>query len=234
MDSSGRTIGFPVFTDNGEEYAGQRIDYNFRTKRGRVLYGETSIDGGIYYGAKIKRVGTEMAYIEDGVFTTCEAPHPHFYFTSPQMKVIANDKLFLDPVIWYVEDIPVFAIPFGLFVSLERGRRSGLLLPTPLFSSNRGFVLNGLGYYFAISDYLDADISADLMTVGGVVLRSTTNYSVVDHMSGNLRLTYGQTRNQADDAFCAEHGHRVGAPAESPPWRNGRRYAQLHVAGGCS
>ena len=173
-DSSGRLRGFPMFRDNGEEFAGREMQYSFDSRRGRVVYGETNVEGGFYYGSSIKRVGETTAFVEDGCFTTCDAPHPHFYFKASKMKVLLNDKIFLDPAVWYVEDVPVFALPFGIFVSMERGRRSGLNLPTPLMTSDRGVVLQNLGYYFALSDYVDTELSADITTKGGITLYSRT------------------------------------------------------------
>jgi len=205
-DSLGRITGIPLFTDAGEQYAGQVIEYNFATRQGRVVNGETEVEGAFYYGSKIKRVSENMAYVENGCLTTCDAPHPHFYFKAPEMKVIMNDRLFLDPIVWYVEDIPVFALPFGIFVSLERGRRSGLLIPTPLVTGNRGVVLQDLGYYFAVSDYYDVDIRADVMSAGGILLKSRSNYKVNQRMDGNINLRFGYTRFNSTDGFTQNLG----------------------------
>lgn len=208
-DSSGRLYGVPLFTDAGEQYAGQTIEYNFATRRGRVVYGETEVDGAFYYGSKIKRVAENVAYVENGCLTTCDAAHPHFYFKAPEMKVIMNDRLFLDPIVWYVEDIPVFALPFGMFVSLERGRRSGLLIPTPLVSGNRGVVLQDLGYYFALSDYYDVDLRADVMSAGGILMKSRTNYRLNQRLDGSLNLRYGYTRFSPNDGFSQNLGVNI-------------------------
>lgn len=206
VDSAGMLRGFPMFRDNGEEFAGREMDYSFATRRGRVVYGETNVEGGFYYGSSIKRVGETTAFVEDGCFTTCDAPHPHFYFKASKMKVLLNDKIFLDPAIFYVEDVPIFALPFGIFVSMERGRRSGLILPTPLMTSDRGVVLQNLGYYFALSDYVDTEISADLTTKGGVTLHSRTQYSLRDRYSGRADLTLGYSRFNVRDPYATNIG----------------------------
>lgn len=205
-DSNGFVRGFPIFQDGAEEYAGESMTYSFKTKRGRVKFGETNIDGGYYYGSRIKRINENTAYIQDGCFTTCDAPHPHFYFNSPQMKVINNDKIFLDPIIWYVEDIPVFALPIGLFFSAERGRRSGIIMPSPLFSSDRGVVLQNLGYYFAVSDYFDTEVTADLTTKGGFTLYNRSQYSVKNSMDGRVELQFGYTRFNVEDPYSLNLG----------------------------
>jgi hypothetical protein len=205
-DSLGRVFGFPVFTDNGEEFAGESMTYNFSTRRGRVKFGETNVEGGFYYGSRIKRVGEHTAYVENGCYTTCDAPEPHFYFNSPKMKVVMDDKIYLNPVVWYVEDIPVFALPFGLFFSTERGRRSGLIMPSPLLTSDRGVVLQNLGYYFAVSDYFDTEITGDLTTKGGFTLYNRSRWVLRDRFSGNSEVRFGYSRFNVDDPYTMNFG----------------------------
>ncbi|NQW30374.1 MAG: LPS-assembly protein LptD [Ignavibacteria bacterium] len=205
-DSNGIVSGFPVFEDGAEEYAGESMIYSFKTKRGRVRFGETNIDGGYYYGSRIKRINENTAYIQDGCFTTCDAPHPHFYFNSPHMKVITNEKIFLDPIVWYVEDIPVFALPIGLYFSAERGRRSGIIMPSPLLSSDRGVVLQNLGYYLAVSDYFDTEVTADLTTKGGFTLYNRSQYSVKNSIDGRVELRFGYTRFNVEQPYSMNIG----------------------------
>ena len=208
-DSSGRIAGFPLFADNGEEYAGKSMLYNFSTGRGRVQLGETNIEGGFYYGSSIKRIDEKTMFVEQGCFTTCDAPHPHFYFNSPKMKVVMNDKIYLDPVIWYVEDIPVFALPIGIFFSTEQGRRSGLILPNPLLTSDRGVVLQNLGYYLAVSDYFDTEITSDVTSKGGFTLYNRTNYTIRDQLTGRMQFTFGYTRFNVVDPYALNIGFQL-------------------------
>lgn len=216
-DSTGTIRGFPMFRDAGQEFAGAEMTYNFSTERGRVTTGETSVEGGFYYGESIKRAGDSVAYIEQGCFTTCDAPHPHFYFNAPRMKVVVDDRLFLDPVIWYVEDLPVFALPFGVFVSLERGRRSGLIMPSPLVTSDRGVVLQNLGYYFAVSDYFDTELTADITTKGGFTLFNRSQWSVRDRLNGSAELRFGYTRFNVDDPYQMNFGLTVNHQQQLRP-----------------
>ena len=219
-DSTGRTIGFPVFTDGKEEFAGEAMTYNFKTKRGNIRFGETSVEGGFYYGSRIKRVGERTAYIENGCFTTCDAPEPHFYFTSPRMKVVMDNKIFLDPVLWYVEDIPVFALPFGLFFSTEKGRRSGIIMPTATMSSSRGIVLQNVGYYFAISDYFDSELTADVTTKGGFTLYNRYRWSLHDNFNGDAELLFGYSRFNVNDPYEMNIGFKLNHQQQLRPQEN--------------
>ncbi|MEY3385689.1 MAG: hypothetical protein RIR53_500 [Bacteroidota bacterium] len=208
-DSTGALTGMPVFRDAGTEYAGRSMVYNFDTRKGRVEFGETTIDGGYYYGSAIKRVSESTAYVDGGCYTTCDAPHPHFYFTSPKMKVVANEKIFLDPLIWYVDDIPIFLLPLGMYFPIEHGRRSGLMIPSPVVTADRGIVLQGLGYYFAISDVVDAEVATDLTTKGGFTLYGRSQYVVKDRLNGNAEVRFGYTRFAVTDPFTMNFGASV-------------------------
>lgn len=198
-DSTGRLHGFPKFIDGREEFAGERLSFNLRTKQGVITQGETNVEGGFYYGAKVKRMDERTFFIKDGAYTTCDKPHPHFYFGSPEMKVIANDRIFFDPLIMYVEDLPVFILPIGLYFENRSGRQSGLVVPTFHFSNVNGVVFQNLGYYFALSDYYDTQFGIDIFTKSGYLLRNTTRYVLRDVLNGNFTLSFGRRRSTPDD-----------------------------------
>ncbi|MES2765758.1 MAG: putative LPS assembly protein LptD [Bacteroidota bacterium] len=206
-DSAGNLVGsVPTFTDSGEPYVGEKLSYNFKTRRGAVDLGETKMGEGFYFGSKIKRVDENTLFIKDGFYTTCDAPHPHYYFGSPQMKIIVKDRVFVDPLILFVEDLPVFAVPFGLFFPNKGGRQSGLIVPNFFFARDRGVVLQNLGYYLALSDYYDTKLVFEQLTSkGGAVLNNVWNYAWITNPAQNLRgsvsASYGLTRTSTDNDF---------------------------------
>lgn len=196
-DSSGRVIGIPKFVDKGETFYGAELSYNFRTKRGTISLAETKLGEGFFFGEKVKRIDESTFFLKDGCYTTCDKTHPHFYFKAPRMKVIAQDRIFADPLIIYFSDIPVFAIPFGLFVENKTGRRSGILIPQVFFASaigsttGRGIAFENLGYYWAINDNLDAQLTGSFYTKGGWLSNFKGRYAFGRRLSGNLDLSYG-------------------------------------------
>lgn len=202
IDSNKKVVGFPNFVDGGERYVGERIKYNFRTKQGTISLGETELEQGFYYGTKIKRVSENEAFIQDGRYTTCNhTPHPHFYFGSPEMKVIVNDRVFLDPLVFYVEEMPLFIIPIGLFFPSESGRSSGLIIPSYYFTRNRGVNIKDIGYYFALSDYYDTKVTFDLFTKGGYSVKNEWRWAWTNVLRGNMNIEYGKTRWDPNDDF---------------------------------
>ncbi|MBI1802957.1 MAG: LPS-assembly protein LptD [Ignavibacteriae bacterium] len=180
--------GSPVMKDGNEEYRGSELAYNFRTRRGKINIANTTIDQGYYHGETIKKVDKDVLFVAGGRYTTCDAPEPHYYFFSPKMKVVPGDKVVGEPVYLYVADVPIFALPFGVFPN-QRGRRSGIIAPA-YGENQRGRYLAHLGYYLAISDYMDANLRTDLYSKGGWALYSDYHYKLLYYFSGGISGNY--------------------------------------------
>ena len=203
-DSVGNIVGFPKFNDEGEEFYGEELTYNFKQKKGTLKSGETKMGEGFYYGEYINRVSNNEYCVKNGYYTTCDAAEPHYHFGSSKIKMLVGDKIFVDPLVFYVEDIPIFAIPFGLFLPITRGRASGLIVPSFYFSKSRGVVFENLGFYLAASDYWDTKITTDLYSKGGFLINTDTRWALKNIFDGNLQFSYGRTRFSLNDEFTKE------------------------------
>ncbi len=185
---SDSTIGKPVMKDGGEEYRGDKVSYNFKSKKGRITVGKTEIENGFYRGEQIKKVESNVLFVEDGIYTTCDAPHPHFYFYSPKMKILVHDLVVAEPVYFYIADVPLFALPFGVFPA-HGGRSSGIIAPAYGEDNRYGKYLSHGGYYFAVSDYLDIATTFDLYSRGGWLNRSNLQYALRYNFTGALNAS---------------------------------------------
>jgi lipopolysaccharide assembly outer membrane protein LptD (OstA) len=209
-DTAGRKLkGQPELIDGAETYHGDRIVYNFKSKKGKIDLGKTEMEKGLYYGEAIKKVEPDVLFVEDGKFTTCDLEHPHYYFGSPTMKVIVKDKIIARPIFLYIADVPVFALPFGIFPS-ERGRRSGLIAPA-FGESGRGRYLTHLGYYWAMSDYMDLALKADGYSKGSYVLYADYRYALRYTFLGAISGSYGHavTGEPGDPGYHVENVFNV-------------------------
>lgn len=193
-DSTKKMSNFPTFVDKSEQYYGKIIKYNFKTEQGVIDMGETKMTEGFYFGEKIKRISEKELYVKDGCYTTCDEPHPHYYFGSPKMKVEMGDKIFVDPLIFYVADMPVFIIPFGFYLPNKSGRQSGLIVPGYFFSNDKGVVLDNFGYYWAASEYWDTQFGVNFYSKGGAILKNSTRVVIGNNLNANMTLQYGKTR----------------------------------------
>lgn len=198
-----KSRGAPKLMDGNTPYEGEVLSYNLQTRQGTVQLGTTSMQGGFYYGEKIKQVDKGILFVQNGRYTTCDAATPHFYFESPKMKVESGNQVFAEPVYLYIADVPVFALPFAVFPEHETGRHSGLIVPNYTTQNSRGFGLTHLGYYVVFSDYYDIAVKSDLYTKGGYNLKLETNYMQRYVLSApiNLSVEYGKARFSSDQPY---------------------------------
>ncbi len=184
-----RYSGTPVMVEGADKYEGWKISYNFKSQKGRVTLANTEEDQGYYQGQQIKKVDKDMLFISSGYYSTCEYGHPHFYFYSPEMRVTVRDKIVARPIYLYIADVPIFALPFGVFPS-QGGRRSGIIAPAFVDKGSRGTGLEHFGYYFAMNDYMDMAVVGDWLTGG--TWRASPNFRYIKRYeySGSLSGYY--------------------------------------------
>jgi hypothetical protein len=187
----GKYIGTPVFFEGSKKYEGATVRYNFKTRKGNITMGTTELEGGFYLGEKIKKVDTDIYFIQHGRYTTCDKEDPDYYFGSPKMKIIQGDKVIAEPVYLYIDDVPVFAIPFGIFPN-HSGRSSGIIPPAYGEDATYGRYLSHLGYFWAINDFMDLALQGNYFTGGRIDLSMRYRYALRYKFTGQVDL--GGTR----------------------------------------
>jgi lipopolysaccharide assembly outer membrane protein LptD (OstA) len=189
-------VGRPTFTQGGEEFEGDRLAYNLRSQRGRVVVARTAYDEGNIRAeiAKVDSAGT--LYIAGGLYTTCPCvDDPSYSLRSNKMKVVDQDRIFTGPIQLYLFNIPApLWLPFG-YLPAQDGRRSGPLAPQYGEDPSLGFYLRGWGWYFAISEYMDLQLRGGIWTTGSWEAQSTFRYANRYRYSGALSLDYARQRN---------------------------------------
>ncbi len=210
-----RVIGRPVLDQAGQQpMTGLRMVYDLNTQRARVHEGRTQFEGGFYYGENIVRLSPEFLQISDGYYTSCDKEGPHFHFKSSRMKLKIKDKVVARPVIFYIQDVPLFLLPFGVF-PITGGRSSGFIMPTYGESRREGRHLRGFGYYYAPNDYIDGKLLLDFFEKQGLFLRGDMRYSVRYKMSGNISGSVSRGTSQALDFLGRPAG---GSKTEERSW----------------
>lgn len=193
-DSNGVIQGEPLFKEAGQEYSSHSMTYNFESKKGKIRDAFTQEGEGYIHGEAIKKETEDVFYIRNGLYTTCNLEHPHFHIKASKLKVINNKKIITGPAQMWIADVPTpLAIPFGFFPN-KRGRQSGVIIPTYGNSPAQGFFLQNGGYYFGISDNLDASVVGDIYTNGSYSLQGGTNYIKRYKHNGQLQLSYSNMK----------------------------------------
>ncbi|HCY77081.1 MAG TPA: LPS-assembly protein LptD [Ignavibacteriales bacterium] len=190
---SGKLSGAPVLKEGAEVYKGNTMKYNFKSGRGHLSLVKTESEGGYYTGTKINKVDKDTYFIEDGMFTTCDdSTCPHYYFTANKMKVIHKQQLVAEWIFIYFGGVPLpIPLPFAVF-PIESGRRSGIIPPTFGSDATFGTYFSRFGYFWAIDDYMDVNLTADYYTRGSFKFDSRFRYSKRYSYSGNLEGSYGK------------------------------------------
>ena len=192
MDSTGKLIGKPIFSDDGQEFSTETITYNFDTEKGLITQVITTEGEGFIHSDTAKKFPDDILYIKNGAYTTCDLEHPHFSIKSPRIKIIPDDKIITGPAYLTIADIPTpLVVPFGLFPN-KKGRSSGILIPTYGESLVAGFFLKDGGYYFGVSDRLDVALRGDIYSKGSWALKARSNYKKRYKYKGYLDISYSE------------------------------------------
>lgn len=204
-DSTGVVQGKPLFKQGDEEYEPDRIAYNFKSRKAFVTNVYTQEGEGYMQTTDGKRDSSGVMYIRHGKYTTCDADHPHFYLAMSRAKMHPGKSVIFGPAHIVVEDVPIpLALPYGFF-PFKKKYSSGFIMPSYGDETNRGFYLREGGYYFAINDYVDVKLLADIYTKGSWSLSTQSNYRRRYKYNGNLYLSYQYThegeKNFPDEAI---------------------------------
>ena len=185
----------PVLVEHSgdsKKVVGEHMDYNIKSHEGTIGGGRTETESGFIYSERLRQIGEKQFLARSGNFTTCELAEqgkkPHFHFTSKKMRIYMNDKVIAKPVVMYIRDIPVLAVPFYVF-SIRKGRHSGFLFADLDLGigSATGRYFRNLGYYWAASPYWDLTTTAEYSeNPSRFVGRLRTQYAKRYLMSGTV------------------------------------------------
>lgn len=177
-DSTKRVVayGYPSTLRDPSQQAADlvangKLEYDMESKRGLASNVRTAFDAGERWYIAGERTAPVLAdsatgqqsafYALNGDITSCDLEVPDYHFRAKEIKVVAKTTLVARPAVLYIADVPVMWLPF-IFQDLHPGRRSGLLRPffgvSEVFRNSPTYRrhIEKLGYYWAISDYLDA------------------------------------------------------------------------------
>lgn len=185
--------------------SGQRL---FITAASGTILGDTTLTGG------------RRLFFHDADFTYCDLTEPHFHFTARDIKFVSENVVVARPGVLYIGEVPVFWLPF-FFQDIRSGRRSGMLTPrfgvAELFrnSSNYQRTVENVGWFFAISDYADAEVSMDWRSGGSGGgfdagwIRGNTDFRykwLSRFVDGNFAISYlGQNGGQKNTSISWRH-----------------------------
>ena len=184
-------IGKPIFSEGNDSYETGELSYNLRTQKGFIRNAITEQGEGFIIADKTKKVGDDVLMMEGGKYTTCDDHDcPHFYLRMTKAKVKPGEYIATGPAYLVVGEVPLpLAIPFGFF-PFTNNYSSGFIMPNFGDDYSRGLYLSGIGYYFAINDYMDLQLTGDIYTRGTWAISAKTRYLKRYKFQGNLSVNY--------------------------------------------
>ncbi len=200
VDTAGKAIGRPVFTQGAQNFESDSLRYNFSSENG-IIYHIVSKQGeGYLHSEKTKRLSNEHIHLQDGKYTTCDAEHPHFYLALKKGIVIPEDKIVTGLAYMVIADVPIkfVGVPFGFFPNTVN-RTSGILMPTYGEEQTRGFYLRDFGWYQVLGDYADLRMQGDYYTKGSWASKNMLSYKWRYHFSGSFGFNYAVSQDDDNE-----------------------------------
>jgi hypothetical protein len=211
LDSLGKKIGVPAFSQGEQNFTAYRMRYNFESGKGKVFDITTNQNDVVVKGRELKFIteqgeqDTAKSYIfydKNAIFTTCTADDPHFGVRSGKQKVI-NDKLIVvGPSNLEIMGVPTpVVLPFGFF-PMTKGRRTGLLFPRDYeYSRQWGFGLRDIGWFFPLGDHINLTMRTDIYLKGTWGIKANSQYNKRYAYSGNFRFGYDSRRSESNEGI---------------------------------
>ena len=214
----------------GGELSGRgQFVYDLRKRIGRLSeLRTTTVEEGETYAIAAREAGVIADTLTNryslighhGSITTCTDPSPHYHIRLKWFKMVMGRFVVGGPATMYIYDVPVVFLPF-MINDMRQGRRSGLLTPRFGFSdivrnsSSYRRTIENFGAYFALSDYMDAQVWLDWRSGAGATAAdpgftkyaAQLNYKWLNRfLSGNIGASYSRHGDgRSNMAFALDH-----------------------------
>jgi lipopolysaccharide assembly outer membrane protein LptD (OstA) len=191
-DSAGVYTQYPNFKQGASVVEPDSIRFNFKTKKA-LIWNSRSEQGEFRIKAAVTKKENDSVYFLRGArFTTAkDVDNPEYYFQTNKVKFIPGKKVITGLTNMVIADVPTpIALPFAYFPMTNEKSVSGLILPSYNDSNTRGFSLQNLGYYFALSDNYDLTVLGDYYTNGSYAMRFESAYAKRYKYRGNVNIRF--------------------------------------------
>ena len=168
----------------------ERLEVNLDTRLGKIYQAKLFLKDQNFHitGQEAEKLGENRYRIRDGSLTTCDAKRPPWKFTMKQLDVtLGGYGIAKDPV-FYLEDIPVFYSPIGIF-PLKKERQTGFLMPWLGYSTKYGPGVKN-AFFWAIDKDMDATLYVDWWKDRGVKEGLEYRYALTQDMRGRANFYF--------------------------------------------
>ncbi|MEM9141649.1 MAG: putative LPS assembly protein LptD [Bacteroidota bacterium] len=199
-DSLGNYTQIPFFKQGTNEVRPDSIRFNFDTQKALIWNSRTEQQAGLgqlgsdamkVYAEVTKKENDSVYFLFEGKLTTSQDTiNPDYYIRVRKAKFVPKKKVIAGYSNLYIADVPTpIALPFAYF-PLTVGQTAGLIMPTFGNDPDRGYFLQGGGYYFPLGDYADLTLTGDFYTNGSYGFRGASIYTKRYRYRGNINFRF--------------------------------------------
>jgi lipopolysaccharide export system protein LptA len=173
-------------------YVGEHAVYNIDTKQIRAGEMQTAYFPYFVSGTSVTSLSENAYLVENGNFTTHDAPIPDFHLRARKVRVYENDHVVFQNVTFYVRSVPIFWWPY-VYQSLNDAFSFSI---SPAFLSSWGPSLL-TQVTFPIHDDIKGRLRLDYRTRRGVAVGfdSDIEYGKDKNSWANIKTYYLQDQN---------------------------------------
>jgi hypothetical protein len=218
-----RAFGDPKVSGEGQNVEGDVLVYDLDRRVALVEGGRTQYSSGATWYVYGRRVAaeqeTDRIYAQGSTFTSDEREDPQYHFRAGKVMVVRDRLLVGRPAVLYFRNVPVAWLPF-IVQDMERGRRSGILTPrfgiNDIVRNSSGYQrqISNVGYYWAINQYMGAQVAGEWRSNSYTALQGSVDFS------WRRRFLSGSASWQE---YFAENGPRQRTLSGQGSWRPDER-----------
>lgn len=176
--------GNVYFEQQGQRFTGERLELNYKTKRGTITMPTAFTNrtpGGtvvIVDASRADKTSDDTYVLEDAKLTACQEAVPKWAFTAKRARVRIEHRATVSNALFRIKNIPVFYLPYASISISKKDRSSGFLLPSSGSSNIKGRTLH-LAYFQTLGRSADVLVRTDIYSKRGIGLgfdfRARTN-----------------------------------------------------------
>jgi hypothetical protein len=173
------TRGRTNYDVSGKRIAGGGLSTSI-DERGQTLFISGERYAAVAASDSLRSANDLNYYVRNGMITACNDSVPDYFFKAKEIKRTGNFVV-ARPAVLYIGDVPVMWLPF-VFQDIRTGRHSGILPPnigiSDIIRNSSSYRRNvdGFGYYFALSDYFDAQTYLDWRSSAGPAVQGDEGF----------------------------------------------------------
>ncbi len=225
VDSTGTKLGLPVFTQAGETYNAEEMDYNIESGKGIIKKIVTQQGDGYVVSKRVKKTPANEMYARSNIYTTCAYEEPHYGINTSKLKIVPNKYIISGPFNFELNGVPTpLGFGFGLFPFSEE-RSAGLIVPTWGESKERGFYLRDGGIFLPLGEYVSLKVLGQIYSLGGWGFSTDADYRVRYKFNGRFNFSYNNVKRQQDNLEVNESTDYWLRWSHSPVSRGSSRFS---------